>query len=306
MADNIRTGLLQGFIDYDYCFDSVPILWIVIGLVFLVISFIAYMPQTLELLDQKTSYGLSTISVYGQTTMQFFQIMNVIHLMAYDYVGLLQHNFGHTFKNYITFLSLFTQWIEYIPVVFLSMMFHDREERSLKDEKAFKRSWIQAMLMVSGCLTTNICLLFIWAIIGFKVGFQSNSIQIVGQLYGYIATAIDFCQFIPQLVETCRIRSAGALSLTQLEIQAFSDLAQALFMWLGQGVDLSTYLNGIMDSMSEFLLIFVCFAFKFNDKRAARQAAVTQSLEDHIFARVKVTPLPLDTFSSPLVSESDA
>ena len=196
MTEPSRIGILQGFIDYEYCFTSVPILWIVVGLVFLVVSFLAYMPQTLELLAQKTSFGLSTISVYGQTMMQFFQIMNVIHLMCFDYVGFIQYPFSHTYKNYITFISLFTQWIEYIPVVFLSMMFHDREKRSIKDKKAFQRSWIQAMLMTGGALLSNIILLFIWVIMGVQYGFQSKSIQTVGQSYGYIATAIDFCQFL--------------------------------------------------------------------------------------------------------------
>jgi len=298
MSDVERKGDLHGFVDYSYCFPAIPAEWVISGFIFLIAAIIAYFPQTLELLQQKTSYGLSAISVYGQTVMQFFSIMNVIHLMGYDFVGILQYPLSYTYKEYITFLIMLFQWVEYAPVVFLSMMYHDREKRSTADPVAFKRSWILAMAMVSGFLVSDIIMLIIWIALGFANGFQSKSIISVGMSYGYFALAIDVFQFIPQLIETCTIKDNGALSLYQVGIQAVTDLGQAIYMIVGQGADVSTFINGLFDSSSEWFLIILCLFYKWRNRRNAHQAALQQSVQDHVYASVGVTPLNSDLLSS--------
>lgn len=261
-----------GFVDYKFCFPKVESFWAVVGMVFFFVNFVSYFPQNAELITARSSYGLDPLSVFFQSLTHFFLVLNIICLKSTDFIGINQYNLFSVFPRFITFFNLMSQWILFLPVVYLTLSYHDREIRTNRKQDSIEKEWKMTKILTILLTVIDLFFLILWLILGMTSGFTSNGINIIGRISGVAATIIDVAFFIPQMITTCKLKSEGSLSLLMLEIQAPSDLLNALFMWLGNGDDWTTWICGLVDSTEEFCLLATCLVFKCIRARRAKEA----------------------------------
>ena len=276
---------LHGFVDYNCLFPGQATMWTIVGSVFLIVTLVSYLPQTIQIIKDRSSYGLSGAAVLSQALGLWFLAYNVICLKSYDFVGMFQYQSIKTFARLLTFINLFLQWAFYLPVPLLTFIFHDRKPRESRKEEIINKEWNTSRgfsMLALGVFST---LLVIWSIGGTQKGFKSTLVQSFGETTGVIAFIMELVQFLPQLYTTIKLRDNGSLSLLMLEIQAPTNLANGLFMWLGQGDNITTFASALLDATQEFTLLGLCIYFKWKKSHKVDQtdfSAVSMSILEQI------------------------
>ena len=260
-------GLFVGLIDYSFCFPKQDVLWTLIGTVFFFATVISYLPQTIEIIKTRSSYGLSASSSFSQAMCLFSLTYNVISLKSTDFSGMLQHLSFKTYARFLTFLNLFCQWIFYFPCIILITIFHDRKDREKRPKNVIDQEWFGGKLFLIGAIFFPILMFSLWSFFGYQYGFDCLQIQYLGKAAGIIVSLLEFMVFIPQLATTIKIRDAGSLSTLMLKIQAPTNIANALFMWIGQGDHWSTWASSMLDGTMEFILLFLCTYYKWQKSK---------------------------------------
>jgi uncharacterized protein with PQ loop repeat len=107
----------------------------------------------------------------------------------------------------------------------------------------------------------------------------------LGRTIGTITTCIVVVQYVPQMVTTCRLRGPGSLSIALMAIQAPGGTLNALFMWLAQGDDWTTWISIEAASVQMFILLanssyFKCRAWRERKARQGEQKSLSGSSDE--------------------------
>ena len=287
-----RTYLnLHGFVDWHALFPHQMPLWTIVGTVFLLVTLISYLPQTIQIIKDRSSFGLSGPAVLSQSLGLWFLAYNVICLKSSDFAGLFQYKNVSTYARFLTFINLFLQWVFYLPVPLLTFIFHDRNERKSRGQDIIRKEWNTSRGFAILAFTVFTTLFLVWMIGGTVAGFQSTLIHFCGKATGVIAFIMELVQFIPQLITTCKLHDNGSLSLLMLEIQAPTNLANGLFMWLGQGDDFTTFASAMLDATQEFTLLGSCIFFKWQKRHSAGQKTDFSAVSMSILETIEPVPI---------------
>lgn len=260
-----------GFIDSFHCFPRVEPVWQIVGSVFFVVTFFSFLPQTVELVTARSSFGVEPLAFFCQSMGHFLLVVNILSFRTFDFVGFFQYPSLTAFPRVLSFFNIFFQWILFIPSLYQGFLYHDREVRETRGTKEIRLEWWKTV--GSGVLLTvvDISLLSLFLILGTTYGFESQFVIMYAQICGSVATVLEVGFFVPQLWTTCKYRDGGSLSLLMMEIQGPADVCNALYMWLGAGDNWTTWLTVMVNGLEEFVLLGTCLLFKC---LKARQAAL--------------------------------
>jgi uncharacterized protein with PQ loop repeat len=267
MADEDRGVSFEyavGFIDWGCMFPSVYVLWQVIGTIFFLVVFVSFLPQTRELVDARSSYGIESIAIFCQSLGHFLLVINLFCFHTYDFVGFFQYPTMQAFPRILTFFNLFFQWILFLPIVYHLFIYHDREIRPGvdRDQKAIKLEWWKTVGGAIFLTVLDLILATIYMVLSTHYNFETAPAMSYAEVCGTISTALELGFFLPQMWTTCKLRDGGSLSLLMLEIQAPADLANSLYMWLGTKDHWTTWLTVLVNSGEEFTLLGTCLVFR--------------------------------------------
>lgn len=253
---------LTGFVDYSWRFSQVEPIWLVIGSIFFTVSFISYIPQPVEIIKARSSYGIEPLSSFCSNWGEFLVFVNLICFRSLDFVGLLQYHYFTCFPRILTFFNLFFAWIMNQTETFQLFIFHDREYRESRNQKLIRKDWIKSVCYAILLIVIDLGLLVIFVTVNTSKGFEHSLSTAIGEICGTIATCLEFAFFIPQMYTTCKLQDAGSLSLLMLEIEGPSDLANALYMWFGTGDHWTTWITLLLSSFEVFTLLGTCMIFR--------------------------------------------
>ena len=270
MTEETTFQLFQGFTDYSFFYPNPDVIWTIVGTVLLVVTIISYLPQTINLIKNKSSYGLAVFSVLSQATCLWLMTFNVLCLKWSDFVGIFQHLNFHTFARFLTFLNVFSQWILYFPVVILMWVYFDIEPRLKRDFLAIRKERFLYIMLPTIAVGLFFSCVLTWVIVGMVVDFNSNAMKIIGKGAGILSFIIEIIQFIPQVVKTIGLKDNGSLSMLMLEIQAPTNLGNAVFMWKGEHESWTTFAASMADGGWEFVLLGLCLYYKAQRRRRER------------------------------------
>jgi uncharacterized protein with PQ loop repeat len=253
-----------GFIDWGCMFPSVPVLWQIIGSIFFLVVFISFLPQTRELVDARSSYGIESVAIFCQSLGHFLLVINLFCFHTYDFVGFFQYPTIQAFPRILTFFNLFFQWILFLPIVYHLFIYHDREIRPgvNRDHQAIRLEWKKTVGGAVALTLLDLVLAIIYLAVSTHYNFETSPAMSYAEVCGSISTALELGFFLPQMWTTCKLRDGGSLSLLMLEIQAPADLANSLYMWLGTGDHWTTWLTVLVNSGEEFTLLGTCLVFR--------------------------------------------
>ncbi|EAY18262.1 hypothetical protein TVAG_253740 [Trichomonas vaginalis G3] len=255
-----------GFMDYKEIFYVPPSedkpIYTVIGTIFFVIAACSFIPETMEMIQQRTSYGLSFFFVWGNSWGQFLLVVNFLCLNYTEFLGFLGYSFKITYPFLLVFFELFCQWILFLPCPYLTFIYADREHTAEKTEKQQLLGKIHCIGLVILNILASVVLLVIWIAGGMHFGFTSKFMTAFGDVCGYISLVLEIFQYLPQYIETIKIRDNGSLSLVMLSIQGPANLVNGLYMAVIRHESPSTYLTIIFDGAAEMGLLLLCLFFK--------------------------------------------
>ena len=287
---------LHGFVDYNCLFPGQATMWTIVGSVFLIVTLISYLPQTVQIVKDRSSYGVNGTYVLAQALGLWFLAYNVICLKSYDFVGMFQYQTIKTFARLLTFFNLVLQWFFYLPSPLLTFIFHDRKPRDARPDNIIRKEWNSSRICCILALIIFSALLVAWGIASIMKGFKSSIVEFFGETTGTIAFIMELVQFIPQLYTTIKLRDNGALSMLMLEIQAPTNLANGLFMWLGQGDNITTFASALLDATQEFTLLGLCIYFKWKRHHGKAEATDFSAVSMTLLEQIEPVPIAQSDF----------
>ncbi|KAK8882187.1 hypothetical protein M9Y10_044827 [Tritrichomonas musculus] len=295
-GNGISYEYLTGLTDYYFRFPKVEIYWQIIGLVFFLTNFFSFIPQTVELVESRSAFGIEPLATFCQSLGHFLQFLNLVCFKCLDFVGFFQYPNKSAFPRILTYFNLFFQWMMFLPTPFQTFIYHDREPRESRKQNVIRADWIKAVCQCTLLVPTDLALFLIWLILGLLRGFERSESTRYGEICGTISTALEFTFFVPQMYTTCKLRDGGSLSLLMLEIQAPADLCNALYMWFGTKDHWTTWLTTLVDAIEEFTLLGTCLMFNCLKKRRNRLLEKDRQLSMSLTASMEPEPLSYDQF----------
>ena len=253
----------SGFMDYRFGYTDVKLIFTIIGTIVCLVNSLAFIPETYELVSNRTNFGLSSSFVYGNSIGQFLLIINFLCLNSEEFCGIFSYNFHVTFSSLLTFFTLFGQWILFLPVVFLTLNLDDREfnKHDTQSEKFWNKFTIIGLVILN--IVSSMALLFIWGFLGNYFDFSSIYVRRFGELCGIISSVLEVFQAFPQIYTTIKIRGNGSLSLLMLQIQGPSALFSAFYMAFALNESFTTYLMVLIEGASQITLLCLSLFFKY-------------------------------------------
>ena len=149
----------------------------------------------------------------------------------------------------------------------LYLIFFDRNERPKRNHEKIQREWKIGVITISTLVFISIGLFIIYIIIGLIKGFSSNIIIRYGQVLGTMSSIATVFQYLPQFIETFKIKDNGSLSLVTLAIQAPGGTINAIFMMVGNSESWTTFLSTFSSAVQQWGLLFLCIYYKCKRKR---------------------------------------
>ncbi|OHT10612.1 PQ loop repeat family protein [Tritrichomonas foetus] len=276
-----RFASLSGFIDYSFCFPETSVLWTALGAFIAIGSCISLIPQIVNINKRNSSFGLNPISIFVTSFSQFILLTNVLCMHVFDFVGVFQFPIIQSIPRYLTFAVTFVLWFFYLPIPFLNVIFFDLNFRVKRQDDKIKREKLFGEFIIVFLPISAFVFLLIFLVGGLLHGFNSKFIVVYGGTCGTVSTVIGFAQYLPQMITTIRLQDPGSLSLMLLLMQAPGGLANALFLWFGQGDHWSTWISILSAAIQQFILIAIILYFKFKKWRIRKMFGEYQSFEDN-------------------------
>jgi uncharacterized protein with PQ loop repeat len=258
----------SGFTDYILSFEGVDdVVWMIVGIFIFVGTWVSIYPQYHVIVVERSSFGLDPNTFFVMLFAQYLLVANVFCLRTGDFVGVLQYPFSVWLSRWLTFINAFANWISYLPVVFMHWQFFDIEPRARRDaDKIRQELWLTEVLLVLNPIGAVIITALYFAI-GAAYGFDGDEVLLLGRIYGIIAAVLWAAQYLPQMWTTCRLKSAGNMSLLVLAIQAPGGLINSLFMWIGQGDDWTTWISSLAAAIQQFFLLGIGMYYRWREKK---------------------------------------
>lgn len=219
-------------------------------------------PQIIELIQNKSSYGISGLSVFGQVIGPYLTLYNLVCLKFGDFCGLLQYPITKTFPRFLTIINFLLQSLFFTPVIFLVLIYHDKIVRPERTSSDVKKDRLNEIVFVILSVVTILFLVFIWLILGITKGFACDAIQLIGEIAGTLSSFTEIPQYLPQIYMTIKYKDSGSYSLWMLGILAPTNMANTFFMAFGQKEHWTTYIDSFVDASLGFFLLAICLYYR--------------------------------------------
>ena len=156
----------KGFLDYSDTIRKVPPMWMTVGIVIWIGTFISVCPQVILLIRKRSSYGLNIITVIITSFGQFLMVIHYWCLHTADFVGLLQVPPRRSFARMLTFCNLITLWMSYLAVPFCCIIFMDFEERRNRSRAKIAKLWIMNIVLVLALIGSFFAMFIVYCLVG--------------------------------------------------------------------------------------------------------------------------------------------
>jgi uncharacterized protein with PQ loop repeat len=280
MTETIFQDSFHGFVDYSNCFPDQEAIWLVVGAVIFVGTWISLIPQYQLIVANRSNFGLDSIALFAMVFGQFILVANILSLRTPDFIGWLQYPFTTVIGRSMTFINAAANWLSYLPCSFLALVFFDIEPRERRDEEKIKREHFSTrLLIVVGPSICTIAMILYFGL-GAATGFESSATHFLGQFYGGTAALLWVGQYLPQIWTTLKLKDGGNLSIINLLIQAPGSMINAVFMWVGQSDHWTTWVSSFLLSIEQFVLLSLVIFFRCRKARVAKENSLDDQNEE--------------------------
>lgn len=96
-----------------------------------------------------------------------------------------------------------------------------------------------------------------------RFGIGSMETLHLARVLGYIASAVVFVQWMPQIVLTYRQKASGALSIPMLVLYVMSSMIAIFYLMILIKQDISVYISYFYAGAQQTILLIMCFFFDY-------------------------------------------
>lgn len=268
---------LNGFVDYSAYFEPTEGIWLAVGIVIWLGTFVSVIPQILLLIQRRTAYGLSWFTVMLNNFTQFLMVIHYWHLHTTEFVGLFQMEPKIGLPRLLTFCNFFCLWLGFLAVPFCMLVFNDREIRPKANSDQIRHQWIGTIISLIVLIAVCFAQFIAYVCIGTGVGFSSSSEVTVGGVYGTVSGFLVMAQYIPQMITTIKLKDKGSLSVLMLAIQAPGGYISAMFMKFGQNEHWTTWISYLVAATDQAILLFICLYFMWKKRKGTDESSLELS-----------------------------
>lgn len=255
-----------GFIDYSNCYHPVAIPWLLVGIGVSIGTVVSVIPQLQKFVQKRSNYGMNTLTICLISYGQIINFVNYFCLHSADFVGIVTCPFTMYAPRLVTFLNLFLLWYMYLGNVYLNFIYFDKQPRENRTMN-FIRIERKFQLMLTFILfITNFATLAAFSILGFLHGYASSSLRYYGTVLGTAGGVLAACQYLPQMITTCRVKGPGSLSMLLLAIQVPGGLLNVSFMAFANHDHWATWLPIFVAAIQQGILLAICIIFTIRNK----------------------------------------
>lgn len=263
-----------GFIDYSNCYHKVDVLWMITGICITLGTVISIIPQIVNFVKNRSSYGVNTFTLIMTSLGQFVNVWNYFALHAADFIGTASYSFTTYMPRLLSFLNLFSLWYVYLANAFLNFIFFDKKPREHRDIKAIKSNYKTNIGLSIALFAGEFVLIVMFIAFGLSQGFFEPLIRKYGYILGVSGGVIAIIQYAPQMYTTCKLQSPGSLSIILFLIQAPGGTVNALFMAIGNKDNWTTWFPIIVGAIQQFILLGICIFFILKNRKRRQLADV--------------------------------
>ncbi|KAI8869733.1 hypothetical protein GQ42DRAFT_146746 [Ramicandelaber brevisporus] len=285
----------------DDCHVSRPPLELAIAASLCVGTALSYLPQHLRIIRLASSDGLSPYFVLLGTLGAFSNAVNIVILQWH----VIQCCFsvlsaGRCLAGSLSILQLVGQWAAVFGVFVLYELYFPEYRRYVRVMPAAHvppnnsttlvrtAEWSMA-LQVIGIIAAHMVLVTYLAL------YYSLSDPIAGpggwrartfaSSLGLFSTIVTCIQYIPQIQETWRRQTVGALSIPMMMLQTPGGFAIAYTIARQPGTNMSSWASTFVAAILQGTLLTICIGFHLRDKRRAQTIGpILQTQESRIIA----------------------
>lgn len=269
-----------GFIDYSKCYHPVAIPWLLVGIGVGTGTIVSVIPQLHKFIVKRSNYGMNTLTMCMISYGQIINFVNYLALHSADFVGVHHSPFTSYMPRLVTFFNLFLLWYMYLANVFLNFIFFDKQPRSSRPMSAIRLERKLQLIITAILFIADFISQIIYVVFGTIHGFSCSPLRYYGTILGAIGGVFAVCQYIPQMVTTCKIKGPGSLSMLLLAIQAPGGLLSVSFMAFANKDHWTTWLPIFVAACQQGILLGICIFYTLRHRSLHHSLNETPLLTD--------------------------
>lgn len=254
---------------------------VTMGWVLLVGVGVSFIPQIYEMVRIKNTATLSPLTLFIGNFAPQAQAVNALILTFFQRYKCCTTDWTlyQCLVETTGFVQIVAMAIFNFPI-FLMYFWYIRDQTQSEVSMA-RRLWNVLMAFMFIVFVATICFLVF-------SGYDSTASIWYAKIMGGVCLIGNGLQWAPQLATTFQAKTAGAMSIGFLLLQAPGGAALAYFQIFPQREDITTWLPTVLNVSEMFLLLVLCCYYTILERRAARDALNQrwQSTRDKLLAQV--------------------
>lgn len=237
--------------------------------------FISYLPQYRRIMQKETSEGLSTNFLLLGSCSLIFTFTNIILISSRARyccrIGAL--TLFNCLNSQISLFQIGLQSVCAILILVFVILWTRNSVKQDKDE--YVRIVRVAKIVVAHGIIS---------IIQIVVAFVSTRLVLLllAQFNGLMSTALTIIKYVPQILETYRLKHPGTLSIGMMCIQTPGGFVFALSLMFAKNNHWSSWISYFVAAMLQGTLLILCIYYEYyTDYKAIEDAVVESIVEEN-------------------------
>lgn len=262
------------FVTVDASYEAVVT---VVALLFVVGTFLVFLPQIYEIVKHRHTVGISFFSLWIANMNGFSGGWNIIMLNAQalhdcgkdalacintvSVVLQILLSWIMPFVIYICYLIFFVD-IKYVDIKRPSDILDKRPNESLRWTS---REWYIVIFSTIVYIIFFIVLVVIYIPLAVVYGINGNITLIYAESIGYVTAALNVVQWMPQIILSIRRKNSGSFSILSLILMTPGTFAQAVLL-IVENQNISAWITFIIAGVQQIILIAILIYFDYIHK----------------------------------------
>jgi uncharacterized protein with PQ loop repeat len=275
------------FASVDASYDAVVC---VVGILFVVGTFIVYIPQVVDVLKYRHTVGISFYSLWIANMNGFSGSWNIIMLNAQPLKDCAKDSLSCI--NAITVvLQINASWLMPLIIYILFLIYYvdakvvdikqptDRlKERPAESLRWVSREWRMILFLTAVYILFFFILVIIYVPLAAANGISDSSTLLYADIVGYITAGLNVVQWFPQIAVTIRKRSSGSFSIATLLLLIPGTFGQAGFLVIADQ-NISAWLTLVVAGVQQVILLILLVYFDYIHVRIFKSHIPTKIYE---------------------------
>jgi len=248
------------------CYNDPGPLSIILAVVLIVGTIGSFIPQYLSIFREKSSEGLSFVTLTLGFASGLLLIVNTLILKWQAVVCCTSLRVEDCFKNNLVSQTIIVSPICNLVLWLFFLYFYDYRTTEAQSRKQKIVEFRISLFCFGGCLLTFIVTGTVAVVLYYGRYAPAVTVNSYANVLGVAAAVLTFVQWCPQILSTVRAQSGGSLSIFMLLIQAPGAYLVVIFQLLAGAPSWTTWLPYAVGGTTQIVLIVLLVIYMIRDR----------------------------------------